>query len=131
MTFDIRRMVLVLCAALAVAVGAGASAEPIRAAASRKDIDRWFAARAHIDFSRQQHWGFSFFAADGRELEALSVALVREGYAIAALEGGSASKLIVVKTELNSPGSIEERGRSLGELARRHGARYVGCDLVF
>jgi hypothetical protein len=120
MTFDIRRMVVVFCAALAVAVGAGAAAEPIRAAASRKDIDRWFAARAHIDFSRQQRWAFSF-----------SVALVREGYAIAALEGGSAPKLTVVKTELNSPGRIEERGRSLGELARRRGATYVGCDLVF
>lgn len=132
MTCDMRRIALVLSAVLAVAVSGGVAAEPIRPAASRSDIDRWFAARAaHVDFSRLQHWGFTFFAADGRDLEALSVTLVREGYAIAALEGGSPPKLTVVKTELNSPGSIEERGRSLGELARRHRARYAGCELVF
>ena len=124
------RRVLVLCGALALA--ATATAEPLWPAASRGDIVRWFQARAdRVDFSREQLWGFSFSAQDGRSLEALSVDLVDRGYAISMLRGGPAAQLVVSKRELHSPQTIEERSRALGELARRHGARFAGCDLVF
>ncbi len=115
------------CALLATV--AAAAAVPISATASRADIERWFAAaqRDRLDLVTPKRWAYSFAASDGRAIEALSLALVHEGYQIVRLESGATSTLLVAKVEPHSPRTLLRRNQSLREQARGYGARYEAC----
>jgi len=76
-------------------------------------------------------WQYSFVASDGRALEALSEALVRDGYRIVTLEGGAMPTLRMAKVELHSPLTLAQRNQSLYAIARSHAAEYAGCSVVF
>ena len=77
-----------------------------------------------------KRWLYSFATSDGRALEALSVALVRDGYEIVTLEDRAMPTLTVARDELHSPSTLLERNAELGKRARTHGARYVGAALA-
>ena len=116
-------------ALVGIFLAAAAAAAPISPSASRAEIRRWFAA-ANVDAAAAQRWAYSFGAADGRALEALSVALVRDGYEIVTLAGGAAPTLLMAKAELHSPATLAERSQSLRRMASRYGARYDGCEVL-
>jgi hypothetical protein len=133
---DNRRVIrgLLLCSVVAWAALAGAA--PHGAAASRADLQRWLAglrASGAADVAAPLPWEYVFSDADGRKLEALSIALVRDGYRIASLRDagpGRGSELRVVKVELHSAASLARRNRELSAMARAHGvAAYEGVDL--
>ncbi len=75
-------------------------------------------------------WQYSFVASDGWALEALSVALVRDGYRIVTLEGGATPTLRVFKFELHSPLTLLKRNDALEKTARGYGAAYQSCGVV-
>jgi hypothetical protein len=110
-----------------MAIAAGAP--PVSPTASRAEIERWFrtAPNSSVVNAAPRAWQYSFAAADGRALETLSVALVRDGYEIVALEGGRTPTLLVAKVELHSPSTLLQRSKELQHLARRYGARYTGA----
>jgi hypothetical protein len=112
-----------------VLLAAASVAAPLAPTASRPEIKRWFAA-VNVEAAAQQRWTYSFAAADGRMLEALSVALVRDGYEIVTLAGGAAPTLLMAKAELHSPTTLVQRNHALREMASRYGARYEGCDVL-
>lgn len=127
--FNLRRSVgsALPVALMLMAATAGAGGE---AGASRKQIERWFESlRAAHDMAAPQRWEYSFVAADGRALEALSLALVRDGYRIRTLEASAGPALRVTKTELHSPLTLAQRNQALQQTAREHHARYVGVDV--
>ena len=132
--FSVRRTparVLLAGVLLAVAVVAAAAGSP--ATASRAEIERWFGtlrAQSSLDVTAPQRWVYSFVAADGRALEALSVALVRDGYQIVMLEGRSTPTLRMSKTELHSPLALARRNQVLQQIARKYNARYLGVDVI-
>jgi hypothetical protein len=82
------------------------------------------------DLGRPQRWVYEFLATDTRSLEALSAELVRRDYVVAALEAGPAPILRVTKVELHSPFTLVQLNKGLNDLARKHGARYVGLGLA-
>jgi hypothetical protein len=108
-----------------------ATAAPHGVAASRADLQRWLtelAATGAADVSAPLPWEYVFSDVDGRKLEALSIALVRDGYRIASLHG---TELRVVKVELHSATSLARRNRELDAMAHARGvAVYGGVDLV-
>lgn len=110
-------------------LAAASVAAPLPPTASRPEIKRWFAT-AQVDAAAPQRWVYSFAAADGRMLEALSVALVRDGYEIVTLVGGASPTLLMAKAELHSPATLVQRNQSLRQIASRYGARYDGCDVL-
>lgn len=75
-------------------------------------------------------WRYSFIASNGRALEALSEALVRDGYRIVTLEGGATPTLRVAKMELHSPLTLVKRNQSLDKIARSYAAAYAGYTVV-
>jgi hypothetical protein len=114
-----------------------AVAAPHGAATSRADLQRWLTelkAAGAVDVAAPLPWEYVFSDADERKLEALSIALVRNGYRIASLRGtgrGPSSELKVVKVELHTATSLARRNRELEALARAHGvAVYGGVDLA-
>jgi hypothetical protein len=114
-----------------------ASAAPHGASLSRVDLQRWLgelAASDAVDVARPLPWVYVFSESDGRRLEALSIALVRDGYRIVALRGpeaGRAGELRVTKVELHNATSLARRNRELAALARAHGiGSYDGVDLA-
>jgi hypothetical protein len=101
------------------------------AGATRAEIERWFGTlRSAHDMAAPQRWEYSFVAADGRALEALSLALVRDGYEIRSLDAKAGPALRVTKTELHSPLTLAQRNQALQQTARQHHARYVGVDVA-
>lgn len=123
-------MCIVLAGAL-LGAAVAAAAPPVSPTASRAELERWFRSRpnSRVVMAEPRDWQYSFAAADGRALEALSVALVRDGYAIVALEGGRTPTLLMGKVELHSPLTLLQRNKELQQMARRHGARYVRAVL--
>jgi len=117
---------LLLATTAAAAAGIGANA-------SRAEIERWFGTLRtdhRVDLGVPQRWEYSFAAADGRALEALSVALVSSGYEIVTLEARDAPTLRVARTELHSPPTLTQRNQALQLTARKLHARYVGVDVA-
>jgi hypothetical protein len=113
---------------LLASVAAGGSAT-----ASRAEIERWFVtlhAERSIDLAVPQRWEYSFAAADGRALEALSVALVRDGYQIVALAARDAPTLRMAKAEVHSPLTLAQRNQALQQTAHKFHARYIGVDVA-
>jgi hypothetical protein len=113
-----------------------ASAAPHGASVSRADLQRWLgelAASGAADIATPLPWVYVFSESDGRRLEALSIALVHDGYRIVALRGpesGRAGELRVTKLELHNATSLARRNRELAALARAHGiGSYDGVDL--
>jgi Regulator of ribonuclease activity B len=98
--------------------------------ASRGELTRWLKelrASGRVDVDAPLEWHYAFTARDGRPLEALSVALVGEGYRIVALESSQGrATLRVSKLELHTPATLERRNAQLAGLARSQGADYVG-----
>jgi hypothetical protein len=123
--------VCIVLAGVLLGTAIAAGAPPVSPTASRAELERWFRSvqNSHVVMAAQHDWQYSFAAADGRALEALSVALVRDGYAIVALEGGSTPMLRMAKVELHSPSTLLQRNKELQQIARRHGARYAGVVL--
>jgi hypothetical protein len=109
-----------------ILLAAASVAAPLAPTASRPEIRRWFAA-VNVDAAAPQRWTYSFAAADGRMLEALSVALVRDGYEIVTLAGGAAltrrGHLRVKSTPLRN--SFSKRSRS-----RLFSAQMYSCTRV-
>jgi hypothetical protein len=123
---------ITVCVVLAGALlGAAVAAAAVSPTASRAELERWFRSRpnSQVVMAVPRDWQYSFAAADGRALEALSVALVRDGYVIVALEDGRRPTLLMGKLELHSPSTLLQRNKELQQMARRHGARYVGAVL--
>jgi Regulator of ribonuclease activity B len=108
-----------------------ATAAPHGVATSRADLQRWLIelrASGAVDVTAPLPWEYVFSDGDERKLEALSLALVGNGYGIATLRGG---ELRVVKTELHNAVSLARRNRELEAMARMHGvASYDGVDLA-
>jgi hypothetical protein len=123
--------VCIVLAGVLLGTGIAAGAPPVSSTASRAEIERWFRSvpNTGVVMAAPRDWLYSFAAADGRALEALSAALVRDGYAIVRLEGGPTPTLLVAKVELHSPLTLMRRNRELQQLALRHGARYTGAGL--
>jgi hypothetical protein len=123
--------VCIVLAGVLLGTAIAAGVPPVSSTASRAEIERWFRSvpNSGVVLAAPRDWLYSFAAADGRALEALSVALVRDGYAIVALEGGSMPTLLVAKAELHSPLTLLQRNKELQQLARRNGARYAGAGL--
>jgi len=121
-------------AGLALAAALAWGAPPGAPAATRAELERWFVelrADRALAVDAPLRWVYSFTAMDGRSLEALSLALVAEGYAIARLGRAAhdaAAVLDVARLELHTPLTLERRQRGLNALAERHGARYAGVD---
>jgi hypothetical protein len=109
-------------------------AAPQGPTATVAELQEWFAElRSHADVAVPLPWEYSFSDADSHRLEALSLALVEQGYRILALQRsapGASARLSVAKLELHSPMTLQRRNRELLALARRHGvAVYDGVDL--
>lgn len=122
-----------LLAVTAFACAAVASAAAPGGDASRDELRAWFGELRTIGvrIDAVLPWQFSFAAADGKRLEALSVALVAAGYRIVALgpapEG--VQRLDVAKSEAHTPASLERRNEELRRFAREHGlVRYLGAS---
>jgi hypothetical protein len=118
---------VLVVAAVAASAGGG------DATASRAQLERWFRVlgtdRA-LDLATPRRWEYSFVAADGRSLEALSVALVRDGYQIERLEVGPMPTLRMARRELHTPLTLLRRNETLRQVALENRARYVGVDLA-
>jgi hypothetical protein len=124
-------LVAAALALLATEVGGA----PLGAAATRAEASTWLErlGAAGADVGVPLAWRYSFSAATTERLEALSLELVRAGYAIESLapaRGGGAARLDVTRVELLTPAAVGTRSGELAALARRHRARYVGLDLA-
>jgi hypothetical protein len=114
-------------------VATAASAAAPGGDASRDELRAWFGELRTIGvrIDTVLPWQYSFAAAKGKDLEALSVALVAAGYRIVALgpTAEGTSRLAVAKTELHTPVSLERRNDELRRLAsERGGVRYIGAS---
>jgi hypothetical protein len=122
-----------LLAVATLALAAAASAAAPSGDASRDELRAWFGELRTIGtrIDTVLPWQYSFAAANGKDLEALSVALVAAGYRIVTLGSTAegAPRLAVAKSELHTPVSLERRNDELRRLAREHGvARYLGAS---
>jgi len=124
-----RVCIVLVGALLGTAIAVGAPLVP--STASRAEIERWFRSMPNSRevMAAPHDWRYSFAAADSRALEALSVALVRDGYVIVMLEGGPAPMLLMAKVDLHSPLTLVQRNRELQHLARGYGVHYAGAGL--
>jgi hypothetical protein len=123
---------LSLAAAWFALAGGMATAEPHTGDATRADLTRWLdrLAASGVDVGTPQQWRYAFSASGTQRLEALSLDLVRGGYAVDTLTGSVAGgQLLVTRTELLSPAALERRNRELTALARKYGARYDSVDV--
>jgi hypothetical protein len=82
-----------------------------------------------------QRWQYAFSAPETAPLETLARTLVDAGYAIRTLAavgsgGAGGAALTVTRPELHTPATLERRNRELAALARSHGARYDGIDIM-
>jgi hypothetical protein len=122
-----------LLAVAAFAVATAASAAAPGGDASRDELRAWFGELRTIGVrvNTVLPWQYSFEAANGKDLEALSVALVAAGYRIVALGPAAegAQRLAVATNELHTPATLERRNEDLRRLAREHGGvRYLGAS---
>ena len=128
------RAVLPLAVAcFASALAALATAEPQSSAATRAELSRWFdrLAASDVPVAAQQQWRYAFSSTKTEPLEALTLELVRAGYAVETLSAaGSSAELRVTRMEIFTPATLERRNRELMSLARKHGARYDSIDVV-
>lgn len=109
-----------------------ARAEPRAGVATRAELTRWLErlAASGVDVGTQQQWRYTFSASGTERLEALSLDLVRGGYAVEALTASAAgAQLLATRTELLSPAALERRNRELTALARKYGAGYDSVDV--
>jgi len=113
---------------VSLGVSIAAAAPPVAPTASRAEIERWFRSlpNSSVINAVPRAWQYSFTAANGRALETLSVALVRDGYEIVALEEGRVPTLLMAKIELHSPSTLVQRAKDLQRAAGGYGARYTG-----
>ncbi len=114
-----------------------ASATEFGPKASRAELRRVFTAlRATqaLNVDGPLRWRYRFSGHDRRTLEALSVALVGEGFRIVTLGPERASGpvfLVVERTERQTPSGLEQRNREMTERARAVGAAsYDGCEAL-
>jgi hypothetical protein len=128
------RFVALLVTAWMVLASPYAIAVPQHAKATRAELTRWLdGLRASgTNVAEPLRWRYGFVASATPPLEALSLELVRAGYAIEALTKGSdeGAQLSLTRVELLAPAGLERRNRELAALAREHGARYVGVDVA-
>ncbi len=122
-----------LIAVAAFALATAASAAAPGGDASRDELRAWFGELRMIGVRVDTvlPWQYSFAAADGKGLEALSVALVAAGYRIVVLGPAAegAQRLAVANNELHTPASLERRNEELRRLARERGnVRYLGAS---
>jgi hypothetical protein len=127
-----RTQVRAVLAGLWLAMGAVAPAAALPPTVSRAELQRWFDSipDSRVVMATPHDWQYSFVAPNGRALEALSAALVRDGYRIVTLEGGATPTLRTAKIELHSPLTLVKRNQSLDEIARSYGAVYSDCTVV-
>jgi hypothetical protein len=127
-----RTHVRAVIAGLLLAMGAAAPAAALPPTASRAELQRWFDSipNGRVVMASPHDWQYSFAASNGRALEALSEALVRDGYRIVTLEGGATPTLRMAKLELHSPLTLVQRNQSLDRIARSYGAAYADCTVV-
>jgi hypothetical protein len=127
-----RTYVHAVLAGLLLATGAAAPAGALPPTASRAELQRWFDSipDGRVVMATPHDWQYSFVASNGRALEALSEALVRDGYRIVTLEGGATPTLRMAKIELHSPLTLVKRNQSLSKIARSYGAAYEGYTVV-
>ena len=127
------RRTLARAVLVGVVLATAIAADPLSVSptASRAEILWWFDSvpNSHVVMAAPHTWQYSFVASDGRALEALSVALVRDGYEIVMLEGGATPTLLMARVELHSPLTLWQRNQELRQTARRHGAGYAGVAL--
>jgi hypothetical protein len=111
---------------LSLATGAVAPASAGAPTMPLTELKRWFESipNAGIVMAQPHDWQYTFVASNGHALEALSHALVRDGYRIVALEGGATPVLRMAKAELHSPLTLARRNEALGKTARTYGATY-------
>ena len=112
--------------------GLSADAAPHGADTTRAELASWLDAlrsRGTITVSKPLPWHYVFSGSESRRLEALSVELVSAGYAIVTLVPGDGTRLVLARTELHTPASLERRNRDLAAVAQRHGVRYDGVDV--
>jgi hypothetical protein len=127
-----RTEVRAVLAGLWLAMGAAAPAAALPPSASRAELQRWFDSipGGRVVMASPHDWQYSFVASNTRGLEALSEALVREGYRIVTLEGGATPTLRMAKAELHSPLTLAKRNQSLDKIARSYGAAYEDYTVV-
>lgn len=133
MTFRVKTCAPLAAAWLAVATAAVVAAAPQDSGASRAGLTRWFdeLAASGVEVGRPQQWRYAFSSSGTAPLEALSLELVRSGYAVDTLTASTAAaQLLTTRMELLTPVALERRNRELATLARKHGARYDGVDVV-
>lgn len=133
MTFRVRTCAPLAAAWLAAATAAVVAAAPQDSGATRAGLTRWFEelAATGIEVGRPQQWRYAFSSTVTAPLEALSLELVRSGYAIDTLTASAAAaQLRATRTELLTPAALERRNHELTALARKHGARYDSVDVV-
>ena len=127
-----RSVVRAALVGLLLALGATAPAAALPPTASLAELQRWFDSipNGRLVMASSHDWQYSFGSPNGRALEALSQALVREGYRIVTLEGGAAPTLRMAKVELHSPLTVVKRNQALDKMARSFGVAYEGCSVV-
>ncbi len=127
-----RTQIRAALAGLLLALGADEPALALPPTASLADVQRWVYSmpNARTVMTLPHDWQYTFVAADGRALEALSVALVRDGYRIVTLDGGATPTLRMAKVELHSPLTLVKRNDALEKTARGYGAAYESCDVA-
>jgi len=127
-----RTHVHAILAGVLLAITAVAPATALPPTASRAELQRWFDSipNSRVVMASPHDWQYSFVASNGRALEALSEALVRDGYRIVTLEGGVTPTLRMAKAELHSPLTLVKRNQSLSKIARSYGAAYEDCSVV-
>jgi hypothetical protein len=128
------RFVAVLVTAWAMLASPYAIGAPQHPTATRAELTRWLdGLRASgTNVAAPLRWRYGFAAGATPSLEALSLELVRAGYAIEALTKGAdeGAQLSLTRVELLAPPGLERRNRELAALAREYGARYVGVDVA-
>jgi len=120
--------------ALVLAWSTSALAQRFAASISRAQIEIEFErmrAAHELRIDGPLAWTFTFSGADSAALEALSLRLVRDGYAIVSLHSDAGRTVLRVgRTELHTPASLERRGHELSALARGLGVpSYEGADV--
>jgi len=112
--------------------GLTVDAAPHGTGTTRAALARWLDSlrvSGTIDIAKPSAWHYVFSGSESPSLEALSVELVGAGYSIASLAPlGDGARLVLARTELHTPASLERRNRDLAAVAQQHGVRYDGVD---
>jgi hypothetical protein len=127
-----RTQIRAVLAGFLLAIGGVAPAAGLPPTASHAELQRWFDSipNGRVVMASPHDWQYSFVASNGRSLEALSEALVHDGYRIVTLEGAPTPRLRMAKVELHSPVTLLRRNESLARIARSYGAGYEQCSVV-